>query len=333
MTETWNIAPAAPCHHSEYTARYRRDSSIEEDGLLHSPTTPPSVDVPPSPLVSSSSTPATDPFLFRCKTNDANTIKVLLELLHNNIKTGCFEISSRGIYLCMTDSNRRTLLHLSLESRQFNYFYVKSPHTPLNIGVNLIYTYKMLKTVKKKDSLQLFIRENAPSDLGIQIVPKDNGRLMTSYVRIQTIQHLDIQAPEPYFHSILISSSEFSKMCKDMLSISSTMTIMMTQYNIHFSCLLGSVYSREVILGETMMDDTLGSSSIFPTQSTPLFKDEFDTEQLSRIFKIAGLSSTINIHTAENMPLLIECKVGNLGKISIYVKSRQQMQQQAENGQ
>ena len=35
--------------------------------------------------------------LFRARTNEGYIIKVLSELLHNNIKVGCFEIDKNGI--------------------------------------------------------------------------------------------------------------------------------------------------------------------------------------------------------------------------------------------
>lgn len=281
-------------------------------------------------------------FIFRCKTNDAYIIKILLELLHNNIKTACFEITPKGIFLCMTDSNHRTLIDLKLHAKDFNLFYLKP--ASLSIGVNVNHQYKMLKSVKKKDSLQLFIHENAPTDLGIQILPKDHSRLTTSYIRIQNIQNLEIQLPDPYPHTILISSSEFSKMCKDMLNISNSILILANQYSAKFVCNLGSVYSREVILGETEVEKYANHDGFYPNVSGTsssitekenggydfVFKDDFETEQLSRIVKISGLSNNININCHENMPLLIQSKVGSLGEINIYIKSRRQIEEEQQ---
>lgn len=312
-------------------------------------------------------------FIFRCKTHDAYIIKILLELLHNNIKTGCFVINRRGIFLCMTDSNRRTLINVELQAKEFNVYYLR-PET-LNIGMNLNHQYKMLKSVKKKDSLQLFIHEDAPTDLGIQIIPKDYNRLTTSYVRIQNIQNLEIQLPDSYKHSILISSAEFCKMCKDMLNISNTILVVANRFNVKFVCHLGSVYSREVLLGETVEEysnqnkmsyvshmaemknnnnpESSSSCSVYgqdgislvhpssavpppPTSTTNspedsyVFQDDFDTEQLSRILKISGLSNSININCTDRMPLLIQSKIGSLGEISIYIKSRRQIDEEQQ---
>lgn len=258
-------------------------------------------------------------FIFRCKTTDAYIFKIMIELLHNNIKTACFELSPKTLTLRMMDSNRRTLIDLVLKAEHFNMYHFSNSleAQSINIGVNLNHFYKMLKSVKKKDTLVLFIMEDKMSDLGIQIIPKDMTRITTSFVKIQNIQNLEIALPEGYERSILVSSNEFSKMCKDMFSMSNNITITTHKYSIGFMCNVGSVYSREVVLGDTESD------SLDP--SSP-YQDDYDTEQLSRINKISGLSSSMTIHYGSNTPLLINSKVGILGNISIYIKSRRQIE-------
>lgn len=257
-------------------------------------------------------------YIFKCKTTDAYIFKIMIELLHNNIKTACFELSPKFITLRMMDSNRRTLIDLVLHAENFNMYYfspsIESQY--INIGINLNHFYKMLKSVKKKDALVLYIQEDKMSDLYIQIIPKDMLRITTSCVKIQNIQNLEIALPEGYERSILVSSNEFSKMCKDMFSMSNNITISANNYSIGFMCNVGNVYSREVILGDTESDKETSAVTL---------SDEYDTEQLSRINKISGLYSSMTIHCGNHTPLLINSQVGVLGKISIYIKSRRQI--------
>ena len=55
---------------------------------------------------------------------------------------------------------------------------------------------------------------------------------------------------------------------------------------------------------------------------------EFDTEQLYRVSKIAGICSLIQIYQKEGLPLLFSSSVGNLGNISIFVKDKKQIQEE-----
>ena len=112
-------------------------------------------------------------------------------------------------------------------------------------------------------------------------------------------------------------------MCKDMFNISNTITILSNTYNVKFICNLGSVYSREVILGETDQERNHLSSNEHYT-----FEDDFDAEQMSRIMKISGLSANLNIHCVREMPMMIRSKIGSLGTISIYVKSKKQIEEE-----
>ena len=92
------------------------------------------------------------------------------------------------------DSNRRTLIDLVLHSDHFNLYYF-SPlieNGVLNVGLNLNHFYKMLKSIKKRDQLFLFIDEKNVSDLGIHIIPRDQSRVTRAFVKIQNIQNIKI---------------------------------------------------------------------------------------------------------------------------------------------
>lgn len=255
-------------------------------------------------------------FVFRCKTHDAYIIKNLIELLQNNIKTGIFDISKDGIKLRMMDSNRRMLFDISMEANRFyNYYFSPNLHI-LYMGLNLNHLYKLLRTVKKKDSLHIFIREHDMSNLGIEIIPKDKSPPITvSYIKIQNIQNLEVILPEPYEYSLLITSNGFSKMCKDMITISHTMMINMYTHYVKFSSTIGNIYSREITLGDTDIEN----------DNTVLYIEEFDTEIFSRIIKISSLNPNMYLHFSIDLPLLLKCNIGNLGQLSIYIKTKKQI--------
>ncbi len=250
---------------------------------------------------------------FHCKTtNEGHIIKQLTELLQNNIKNGSYDLREDGIFMRTMDSNRRALFDLELDSTNFNIYKIKKNRP---IGLNQSHFYKMLKSIKKKDSITLFVEESAPNDLGIEIIPKEKNRVTTSTIKIQNIQNLHIDLPEGYGLPIIIPSNEFQKMIKDMNNIGNTIVVSSKNRQVKFNCESESVYSREVLFGE--YDADVSSMEI---------KQVFDTEMLTRISKIAGLNSTMQIFQSEKLPLLITSAVGNLGKISIYLKSRDQIE-------
>lgn len=251
--------------------------------------------------------------IFRAKSNEAYVLKILAELLANNIKTGCFEIDNNGISLCMMDHHRKILINLFLKAEGFSLY--KFDSKKMFLGINLNHFHKMLKATKKKDSIELFIESENPNDLCIKVTPKENSRTTTSTIKIQTIQNLDIDIPKGYSKPIIISSSEYQKMIKELGNIGNIIKIAAKKYSINFSCNAGGVYKRTVSFGEDNEDEDENEPVIY--------NQEFNTDILSRITKIAGLSNTIQIYSGT--PIFFKSNVGTIGSIEIYIKSKEQL--------
>jgi proliferating cell nuclear antigen len=260
--------------------------------------------------------------IFKSKTSDAYLIKVLAELLTNNLKIGCFLLDASGIKLTQFDNHRHTLVDMRLDSENFSiYRYKKSEK--IQLGLNLNHFHRMLKSIKKKDSLQLFILEGQETELGIKTIPKENNRITTSGIKIQNIQNLEVVLPSGYTSNpIIVSSSEFQKMCKDLCNIgSSNITVYAKQFNIEFTADADGILKRKVILGETINSEEGDEDDL---ENDEKYTATFSSEQFSRITKLAGLSSNLQIYTGNSdLPLLFRSNIGSLGKISVYVKSNE----------
>ena len=57
------------------------------------------------------------PYLFKAKTTEGYTIKILAELLQHNLKTACFVIEPTGISLRQMDSHRHVLIDIHLNPK------------------------------------------------------------------------------------------------------------------------------------------------------------------------------------------------------------------------
>ena len=266
------------------------------------------------------------PAIFKCKTGEAYHIKVLAELLTNNLKTGCFEVCDDGIKLRMFDHHRKTLVDLVLLAENFSLYKFRCDEK-FCLGLNLNHFHKMLKSVKKKDSLELFIGSEDPTELGIKTIPKENTRITTSGIKIQTIQNLDIDIPGGYGKPVIVPSAEFQKMCKDLSSIGSTnIRVVARNFHIEFIADADGILKRKVVFGEQEAPDDEDESDDPDTE----YSATFATDQLSRITKLAGLSGNMQIFPAtQDLPLLFRSSVGSLGKISIYVKSKELVDKEA----
>tara|TARA_A100001011_G_scaffold399975_1_gene511440 strand:+ start:3117 stop:3962 length:846 start_codon:yes stop_codon:yes gene_type:complete len=266
--------------------------------------------------------------IFKCKTGEAYHVKVLAELLTNNLKTGCFEVNNDSIKLRMHDHHRKTLVDVHLDSESFSVYKFKNSDK-FSIGLNLNHFHKMLKSIKKKDSLQLFITSDNQHELGIKTIPKENTRITASGIKIQNIQNLDIKKPEGYGKPVIVPSAEFQKMCKDLSSIGSVnIRVVAKNFHIEFIADADGILKRKVIFGES--DDSDGENE--DEKNGYKYEATFATDQLARITKLSGLSNTMQIFPANNdLPLLFKSAIGSLGKISIYVKSKELVEQELKS--
>jgi len=256
--------------------------------------------------------------IFKAKTREGYSLKVLIELLQNNIKTGYFKLDHSGIKLRMMDQHRIILIDLELDANAFSIYKFRA-NEKLNIGINMTHFHKMLKSIKKRDTIELFIDDASMSDLGINVIPKEGNRITTSFIKIQTVQNLDIDLPDNYGKPVIVPSGEFQKMCKGLTHISNQTQITAQGFLIRFSSDAGGVMKRFTEFGER--EDT-DSEDEEEKGSEPEYTEMFDTEQLTKITKIAGLSTTMQIYPRTENPLLFRTAVGTLGKLSIYIKSK-----------
>ena len=259
--------------------------------------------------------------LFKARTDQGYIIKVLSDLLQNNIKIGCFEIDKTGIYFRMSDTHKCICIDFSLIGENFVTYEVNTLKK-IFIGVNLIHLHKMLKPIKKKDSIE-FIKEREESDeLIIRQISNVSGKVTTSSLKIQTIQNLEIDLPTDYKNYVPIPSSEYQKMCKDMENISQTVQIRATEKSITFKADMTHVYTRSIVFGDE-------------TDNVDIYNQVFDTEQLNNLKRISGLgitSGNIHIFCTENHPILLRTNIGTLGKINIYIKSKEQIENEKSSG-
>lgn len=160
----------------------------------------------------------------------------------------------------------------------------------------------------------MYIDNDDLDHLILVVYPKENNRVATSSVHIQSIRHVTIALPSGYENPVMIPSCEYQRTLKDMNNIGDVITVSMRRYSMTLSCSAENIFSREVLFGE--LSDT----------TNVLYKEDFDMEQLIRILKLAGLSKTIQVYSGNDYtPLLLRSHVGQLGNIAIYIKSRRQL--------
>lgn len=270
--------------------------------------------------------------LLKIKTKEGYTFKVLAELLNNTIKESCFIIRPTGITLTGMDTKSANGTKLvCLELLRENFVTFKCARPELKVGVNLIHFYKMLKSIKKKDTLTLYIDEEAPLDLKIMIHQNGDSNSTTSTVKITNVHPLEIDVPDGYSNPIIATSKEFQKI-KTLNKISKYIKVTATSNTIKFFCDKENLFDREVKFGEVEDEDEENTDE----DSDDVYSQTFETDQILCLVKVAGLSATVQIypnceHKGEALPLKFKLNVGTLGTIAVFLKSKEQLEKDVDD--
>jgi len=78
--------------------------------------------------------------------------------------------------------------------------------------------------------------------------------------------------------------------------------------------------------GDLLEPEDEDEDEVLDEEGDTEYLEDFDTEQLSRIIKISGLSNTMQIFPKEELPLCFRTNIGSLGKLSIFIKSKKQIE-------
>ena len=252
-------------------------------------------------------------FLFRATTREAFVIKILSELLSvANVKLATFRIDAEGIHLSQPDVNNHQLINFDLTRENFTPFRVTRP---LNFQISSTNLHRMLKSIKKKDTLTLFIKDNDDCQLGICVqTPDENNRTNTN-LRITYVQPKVYPEPLGYPDPTIVTNKEFQKM-KNLHNIDKKMTVSCNRPGlITFYCNNQAVYEREVVLGQHYEDEDAHDDSFEPYSQT------FRTSYITNLTKCANQSGNVQIFINHDLPIKIKMRAGTLGDLTVLIKS------------
>ena len=263
-------------------------------------------------------------YLFRAKTkeSDAFVIKVLGELISNVVKWAPFTVNEKGISLNQRDERNEQWIEVFLNKENFHVFKCDQP---INFLVNSMTFYKMLKTIKKKDTINIFITADDPLRLGITVEQATEKNKVTTYIKISYNRPEDIQLGNEllsYSKPLIISSKEFQKM-KILHAISKEIKLFSNNGELKFLCDAGEIYSRELIINTEDVDET----DSLPNN----YEQTYNTNCITQLTKCAGQSgNTVHLFIQRELPLKIRMRAGNLGEMIIYIKSKEMLELETE---
>ena len=268
--------------------------------------------------------------LFSLKTKDGYTFKVLVELIQKYIKDACFIVDKTGISLTGIDTKTRNGTKLiCVDLPRTNFTKYKCEDETFYMGLNMIHFYKILKCIKKKDTLELYVNKNEPLRLYIQKlqVGDDEDKATIHNINITQVRPHKREPPLDYKDPIITTSKEFQKL-KSLNKISNIMNVKSKGGRIEFLCDKEDVYSGCVPFGEIYSDDDENYE-----QEEGEYNQNFDSQNIIDLVKLSSTSNNIQIYAScsdTDLPLRFKMNAGSLGTVDVYIKSREKIKGEQE---
>jgi proliferating cell nuclear antigen len=220
------------------------------------------------------------------------------------------------ITIIKENSNKKSMIHLKLDTTFFEKYEIG--RDSITIGVNSVDFYKIIKTAKKGETISFCCKKS--SDLTQLIVRIENS--VKNTIAEDTLNILKFEeevscmpAEVEYSGSIITPSKDFQRIFKNIKSKSTKRSnkiveIIHTGQQLIFKY-TGEFSEQKVVLGAKQLN-TLGD-----VVENEIIQGLYDLDYLLIFAKATNLNSNMMIRIQNDLPLILEYKVGSMGTLHL----------------
>ena len=251
--------------------------------------------------------------LFEIRTVQSGAFRTLVEALKEILTEANLEFDSQGIKVMAVDETHTVLVYLKLLSDRFETYYCPAKHV---LGVNMIYLFKLIKTMGNNDSLTLYLPASNPNKLGIRMENSEKSTVTNYFLKLFDTDVEDIQIPSLNFTSIIhMPSTDLQKICRDMNALGEKLDVEITSSgsDLIFKC-FGDFAEQETIISE----NTTSNMKVHKSGSgSDIVQGIFQLKHLVLFTKCTSLCPSIELYLKNDFPLIIRYTVANLGEVKL----------------
>jgi len=241
--------------------------------------------------------------LFSFTTVQTNAIRILFEALKNILCDVNFTADKTGIKLTTIDTTKCAIVNLTLFAEKFEEYICEEY---INIGLNLVSIFKILKGSKHADTISFTIHRNEPTFITIKTVNSTKKTVIESKVKILDMDEKIYDIPSISFDSyITMPSSDFQTYISELSNVSNEVSFKSNSKELVLSA--KGDFAEQIIKINESNDNIL--------EDETYQEGKFNIKYIILFCKSTNLCSTIEIYLKTDYPLTILYNIANLGKI------------------
>jgi proliferating cell nuclear antigen len=234
--------------------------------------------------------------LFEIKTVQSGAFRTLIEALKEILTEANLEFDSQGIKVMAVDETHTVLVYLRLHSDRFESYYCPQKYV---LGVNMIYLFKLIKTMGNNDSLTLYLPTSNPNKLGIRMENSEKSTITNYFLKLFDTDVEDIQIPNMNFPSIIhLPSADIQKICRDMNALGEKLDVEITSQggDLIFKC-MGDFAEQETVISENNSTVKVQKN----TNTTEIVQGLFQLKHLVLFTKCTSLCPSIELYLKNDL--------------------------------
>lgn len=254
--------------------------------------------------------------LFEIRTVQASAFRTLIEALKDILTEANLEFDSSGIRIMSMDETHTVIVYLKLHADKFETYYCPQTHI---LGVNLIYLFKLIKSMGNTDSLTLYLPESDTNKLGIRMENAEKSTTTNYFLKLFDTNIEEISVPPINFTNVIhMKSVDLQKVFRDMNTLGEKLNVEITSSgsDLIFRC-EGDFAEQETVMSEN--SNTMKVQKSGP--SNEVINGVFQLRHLVLFTKCTSLCQSIELYLKNNLPLIIQYSVANLGSIKLVCAS------------
>jgi proliferating cell nuclear antigen len=248
--------------------------------------------------------------LFEIRTVQSGAFRTLIEALKEILAEANLEFDSTGIKVIDVDETHTVLTYLRLHADRFEYFYCQGKFL---LGINMMYLFKLIKTLSNNDSLTLFLPASNPNKLGIRAENAEKRTTNTWMMKLFDTKLEDIDFPNiSYTTTINMPSTDFQKICRDFNALADKLEITSSNNDLIFRCI------GDFVDGETMiLSESDAGMKLQRPATAEIVQGIFELKYLVMFTKCTNLCQSIEIYLKNDLPITLRYQVANLGEVKL----------------
>ena len=261
-----------------------------------------------------------DNYLFYLWTGKTHPLRCLSELLKDLLNAGNLICSPDSIKLFSMSANKTLLVHLKLNADKFEKYICKET---ISLGLNMDNYFKIIKLIESNETLRLYVEKKEPYLLAIERFNKEENILNTNYLKLMDIPNNVPFVPDLKFNQIIVmNSARFQKICKEIYTFNDYIQIQCVNGVLYFNskCSKNKVNTTKQSIKIIPSNNNNNENNIkYESNNDEIFEGTYNLKYLVQFSKCSNLSNTVKLHIGNDLPLLIECDVAELGNIRICI--------------